>query len=705
MLLLATASDQVPDPLRDTARRWQRRELAALDERDIEAVAAQTLGAPLAAPSATRMVTWSSGRPALTVALAESAADAGRVTATPGGIRIDEPVVGDVVLDYLGIDAAAARAERELLELLAAAGGLPRAALTEDEITRLTRLGLARCPRDEVVPAAPLLGAWALRDVSADHRRQLYGQAARLLAAHGSTHGRAAVLAACAGQTASLAGRVDAATWLIAEGRPVEAEGLLACVVPGPTEASADLWRWCLARARVHRELGDLPAAVAALDAAVEHAQDDAQLVQLVSAWASVLGGLLDEDDRLEARINQVLPLLGDDAARASVRAMLSRRRAILGERRGRALDESDDPIATLLREAMGGSLEFAREHFIPPSDDEVSDDEDIEELLQVLGRFLGLVYNGDLVQGREEAENRHRAALEAPLPSLGLWSYNRTKIAFHAGQYGLAVVRGREMQRHLAWRDVAGQALPGVALLAAALARDGSLDEARDLVAGLGEDECALPRVLIGVRRVEAETLLLDGDRAGAARLLHGAGSYALQAGEGHSGLLAIDEAFTIDPTPAYAAALRELADQSRIASAAADRAEARLAGDAAALEQAALRFAAMPLPGRAVQAWEWAAGFHEQAGRSEARRRCAGNAVLLASEHALAPWPDRATPRLTGRELEIAALAAERNRSREIAEQLGLSVRTVDNHLARVFRKLGVSRREELATALAKN
>ncbi|MGB0101215.1 MAG: helix-turn-helix transcriptional regulator, partial [Nocardioides sp.] len=101
-------------------------------------------------------------------------------------------------------------------------------------------------------------------------------------------------------------------------------------------------------------------------------------------------------------------------------------------------------------------------------------------------------------------------------------------------------------------------------------------------------------------------------------------------------------------------------------------------------------------------VHAWEAAAALHAQAGRSESHRRCAANAVLLASHHGLAPWPDRATPRLTGRELEIARLAAERIRSREIAEQLGLSVRTVDNHLAKVFRKLGVSRREELVSVL---
>ena len=50
-----------------------------------------------------------------------------------------------------------------------------------------------------------------------------------------------------------------------------------------------------------------------------------------------------------------------------------------------------------------------------------------------------------------------------------------------------------------------------------------------------------------------------------------------------------------------------------------------------------------------------------------------------------------------LTPRELDVARLAARRVRSREIAATLDLSVRTVDNHLARIFRKLGLSGLDE--------
>jgi DNA-binding CsgD family transcriptional regulator len=55
-----------------------------------------------------------------------------------------------------------------------------------------------------------------------------------------------------------------------------------------------------------------------------------------------------------------------------------------------------------------------------------------------------------------------------------------------------------------------------------------------------------------------------------------------------------------------------------------------------------------------------------------------------------------------LTPREREVALLAAGGHSSRDIGERLHLSTRTVDTHLARVYRKLGVSGRGELEAAL---
>ena len=55
-----------------------------------------------------------------------------------------------------------------------------------------------------------------------------------------------------------------------------------------------------------------------------------------------------------------------------------------------------------------------------------------------------------------------------------------------------------------------------------------------------------------------------------------------------------------------------------------------------------------------------------------------------------------------LTPREREVALLAAAGRSSRDIANRLYLSTRTVETHLARVYRKLGITGREELGEAL---
>jgi DNA-binding CsgD family transcriptional regulator len=56
-----------------------------------------------------------------------------------------------------------------------------------------------------------------------------------------------------------------------------------------------------------------------------------------------------------------------------------------------------------------------------------------------------------------------------------------------------------------------------------------------------------------------------------------------------------------------------------------------------------------------------------------------------------------------LTPREREVARLAAERLTAQEIADRLFISVRTVEGHLARVYGKLGVASKSELAHRMA--
>jgi DNA-binding NarL/FixJ family response regulator len=76
--------------------------------------------------------------------------------------------------------------------------------------------------------------------------------------------------------------------------------------------------------------------------------------------------------------------------------------------------------------------------------------------------------------------------------------------------------------------------------------------------------------------------------------------------------------------------------------------------------------------------------------------RYRMGLEAVLAAVQGEAAPPLRAFPPRLTGRELEVLDLIRSGRSVTEIAERLGISPRTVENHKRSIFRKLGVSSRE---------
>lgn len=57
-----------------------------------------------------------------------------------------------------------------------------------------------------------------------------------------------------------------------------------------------------------------------------------------------------------------------------------------------------------------------------------------------------------------------------------------------------------------------------------------------------------------------------------------------------------------------------------------------------------------------------------------------------------------------LTGREVEVAELVRDRRTNREIAEELFLSLKTVEAHMRNIFQKLDVSSRTEVAQLIGR-
>jgi DNA-binding CsgD family transcriptional regulator len=143
-----------------------------------------------------------------------------------------------------------------------------------------------------------------------------------------------------------------------------------------------------------------------------------------------------------------------------------------------------------------------------------------------------------------------------------------------------------------------------------------------------------------------------------------------------------------------------------SDLVAARAEHATALVAGDAGRLAACADRFESL---GALLLAAESAASAADAWRRVQDQRQAT---ALDVRSHELAESCEGATTPvllraptvvpLTAREREIALLAAAGQTSRAIAERLYLSVRTVDNHLGRIYDKLGVSSRADLAARL---
>lgn len=71
----------------------------------------------------------------------------------------------------------------------------------------------------------------------------------------------------------------------------------------------------------------------------------------------------------------------------------------------------------------------------------------------------------------------------------------------------------------------------------------------------------------------------------------------------------------------------------------------------------------------------------------------------VVLSGDPALRPADRAALPGLTAREVEVAALVAAGLSNAEIAAELGVARKTVENHLSAIFVKAGVESRTRLA------
>lgn len=252
---------------------------------------------------------------------------------------------------------------------------------------------------------------------------------------------------------------------------------------------------------------------------------------------------------------------------------------------------------------------------------------------------------------------------------------------------------------------------LRAVSLHVEAASLSGDLVAVRRAVAALDAcDASAVKMSDLDVERARAWAQATLGDAGGAELRLRKVvaaavedGRYGIEAGALHD-LIRLGSR---DPDQVdRLRALREVVDGALIGIRV-DEAEAMLRSDGSQLDDVAARFGKVGFVLYAAEAANEAAIAHRSAGDPRAATASARRMAAWSAECDDARTPmlshGTAAAALTRREREVAQLASTGRSSRQIADELFLSTRTVDNHLQRTYEKLGISSRAELAEALA--
>ena len=248
--------------------------------------------------------------------------------------------------------------------------------------------------------------------------------------------------------------------------------------------------------------------------------------------------------------------------------------------------------------------------------------------------------------------------------------------------------------------------ALAGVAMAAAVR---GDLPEAAGALAALDAEPQHPARMLdVDHARARALVALVGGDPLQARLVLAAAQAECGRLGLVSNEVALLHESARLDPSRAVAERMDHLVggvEGEWLPVLAADAA-ARAARSAGGLMAAADDLARLGANLLAAETATRAATEHAAAGRQRdaaAWRRRAGE-LLAECEGTRSPGvaqADGPVP-LTDREREIALLAATGLSSKTISGRLFLSVRTVDNNLARVYTKLGIAERSRIGQAL---
>jgi DNA-binding CsgD family transcriptional regulator len=366
---------------------------------------------------------------------------------------------------------------------------------------------------------------------------------------------------------------------------------------------------------------------------------------------------------------------------------------------------------------AVGGRLRELGEHLPraealiaegPPGFSDVADG-------ALIGMFIGGLFEGRLpdidpmlVAFDEEALQR------VDDPYRGMWAFLRGRSMLAQGRLGAALPLLREAAAVLRRRDPGGILAWCLAALAQA---QGATGDARGAQAAVDEfDRVHLPVMHnmdpeIGLGRAWAAAA--RGERSHAADIALATAHLLIERSDAAVGILALHDAVRLGASPRVVE--RSLDEPMRqaegpVVAAMTRHVQALASADVEALAHVADDFVSVSMPLLAAEACAAASRVAAARGLRARQRESSTRAAALLVDcgPALTPMLEllvgrEALSSLTRREQEIALMAARGTSKRVMSEQLGVSIRTVGNHINHVYGKLGISTREELAALLS--
>ena len=735
VVLTIRDDEPAPDPIvavgKDDRVEWI--ELAPLDRDEVEALAEQLLDDPIDGAAAQQLWDRTGGNPLFVTELIRGGVEAGVLVCDGGLWHADGPLTVSARLRQ--VLAARLRDlpadQRDALQLVAAAN------------------------RFELWLTAPLVNAAALAaleqhglvTVEQDRRREtvavahpLYAETARAETRHLDGRELAAALASQL-ELAGLRRRDDLlrwATWQLQAGRPAPPARLLAAARRAKVALDPTLAERCadaavaagggfdarLLRAEAMAAQGRTGDADAEFTELTAEACDDAERAQAALAHATSL--LLHVGDR---RVLDVLDAaaetVSDPAWADELRAMLVFSAAYLGEL-SRAVEEGGKLLARAnlapsaavrtavihtyalvlvgrtesTDEAIEPGLTAARRH---------PEAFPIAEQLLVVTRVFALETSGRIRQAETLARNHYcQAVTDGSLELRGLWATNLGFALHFRGDLPGFARHLDEAVAALQQRDPVGMLLLALSLAALAHAMTGRRGRARRLLTVYDTHaEGRTPAFGTTWRHRVDAWLHPGGAGLDAAELALHAGQIAQRERHVAYGSLALHDAVRFGHPELVADLLDDFAGaaEGEFIPTLAAHARSLQCQNTTELDEVSRRFEAMGADLYAAEAAAQASHLHCGAGEQAAAQAARLRALTLAGSGASCPtlwrWIDR-PGRLTDRELEISRLAASGLTDRDIAEQLTISPRTVSNHLASVYDKLGVAGRDQLAPLL---